>query len=92
MRSNFHETFIFLTELMWKNRIVLPAMISVAFLICNFRWEIEISIQTERIQMPPNLNEDNDSQDESVDYTSNEEYEIASSSDESEDESYAGRF
>lgn len=85
MRSNFHETFIFLTELMWKNRIVLPAMISVAFLICNFRWEIEISIQTERIQMPPNLNDDNESQDGSVDYTSNEEYELASTDESGDD-------
>lgn len=85
MRSDFHETFIFLTKLMWKNRIVLPAMISVAFLICNFRWEIEISIQTERIQMPPNLNDDNESHDGSLDYTSNEEYELAST-DESGDE------
>lgn len=87
MRSNFHETFIFLTELMWKNRIVLPAMISVAFLICNFRWEIEISIQTERIQMPPNLNDDNESQDGSVDYTSNEEYELASTDESGDDDS-----
>ncbi|CRL01309.1 CLUMA_CG014427, isoform A [Clunio marinus] len=79
MRSNFHETFIFLTKLMWKNRIILPAMISVAFLVCNFRWEIEISIQTERIQMPNN--DDNDSDDGSIGYTSNDEFEVASSGD-----------
>lgn len=63
-------------------------MISVAFLICNFRWEIEISIQTERIQMPPNLNDnDNESQDGSVDYTSNEEYELASTDESGDDDS-----
>lgn len=83
MRSNFHETFIFLTKLMWKNRVILPAMISVAFLICNFRWEIEISIQTERIQMPQNL-DDNESQDGSMEYSSNEEYELASTDEEND--------
>lgn len=81
MRSNFHETFMFLTKLMWKNRVVLPALISVFYLVSNFRWEIEISIQTERIQMPP-LHIDNESQDGSFDYSSNEEYEIASTDDE----------
>jgi hypothetical protein len=80
MTSNFHETFIFLTKLMWKNRIILPTMISVAFLVCNFRWEIEISIQTERIAMPQNLDDDNQS-DGSLEYSSNEEYEIASTTD-----------
>lgn len=84
-RSDFHETFIFLTKLMWKNRIVLPALISVFYLVSNFRWEIEISIQTERIPLP--LNNDNDSQDGSVDYSSNEEYELASSDD---DEDFSG--
>lgn len=88
MRSDFHETFIFLTRLMWKNRVILPAMISVAFLICNFRWEIEISIQTERIQMPPNLDDDNESLDGSLDYTSNEEYEVAYSDESDDDVSY----
>lgn len=77
MGSNFHETFMFLTKLMWKNRIVLPAMISVFYLVSNFRWEIEISIQTERIQLPT----DNQSDDGSLDYSSNEEYELASTTD-----------
>ena len=80
MTSNFHETFIFLTKLMWKNRIILPTMVSVAFLVCNFRWEIEISIQTERINLPDNLDDDNQS-DGSLEYSSNEEYEIASTTD-----------
>jgi hypothetical protein len=71
---------MFLTKLMWKNRIILPTMISVAFLVCNFRWEIEISIQTERIAMPQNLDDDNQS-DGSLEYSSNEEYEIASTTD-----------
>ena len=78
MGSNFHETFMFLTKLMWKNRIVLPAMISVFYLVSNFRWEIEISIQTERIQMPTN----DESDSESIDFTSNDEYELASTTDE----------
>lgn len=91
MTSNFHETFIFLTKLMWKNRIILPTMLSVAFLVCNFRWEIEISIQTERIAMPDNLDDDNQS-DGSLEYSSNEEYEIASTTDgdESSDEVAVG--
>lgn len=76
VRSNFHETFMFLTKLMWKNRIVLPALISVFYLVSNFRWEIEISIQTERIPLP--LNNDNESDE---DYSSNEEYELASTDD-----------
>lgn len=80
MGSNFHETFMFLTKLMWKNRIVLPAMISVFYLVSNFRWEIEISIQTERIQLPS----DNQSDDGSLDYSSNEEYELASTTDDDE--------
>lgn len=78
MRSNFHETFMFLTKLMWKNRIILPALISVFYLVSNFRWEIEISIQTERVPIPLN---DNDSHEGSSDYSSNEEYELASTDD-----------
>lgn len=81
MRSNFHETFIFLTKLMYKNRIILPTLISVAFLVCNFRWEIEISIQTERIAMPQDMNDDDNNSDGSIDYSSNEEYELASTTD-----------
>lgn len=64
---------------MWKNRIILPTLISVAFLVCNFRWEIEISIQTERIAMPQN--DDDNQSDGSIDYSSNEEYELASTTD-----------
>lgn len=81
MTSNFKETFLFLTKLMWKNRVVLPAMISVFYLVSNFRWEIEISIQTERIQMPGRDDVDSDG---SLDYSSNEEYELASTTDEDE--------
>lgn len=80
MTSNFKETFLFLTKLMWKNRIVLPAMISVFYLVSNFRWEIEISIQTERIQMPAR----DDESEGSFEYSSNEEYELASTTDEDE--------
>lgn len=82
MSSNFHETFMFLTKLMWKNRVVLPAMISVFYLVSNFRWEIEISIQTERIHLP----NDNQSDDGSMDYSSNEEYELASTTDDDSDD------
>lgn len=78
MRSDFHETFLFLTRLCWKNRVVLPAMISVAFLVFNFRWQVEISIQTERIPMPVNVNHEHDESPSESDYTSNEEYELAS--------------
>lgn len=85
MSSSFHETFIFLTKLMWKNRIVLPAMISVFYLVSNFRWEIEISIQTERIERI-HLPNDNQSDEESNDYSSNEEYEIASTTDDDNDD------
>lgn len=35
--------------------------------------------------MPPNLNDDNESQDGSVDYTSNEEYELASTDESGDD-------
>ena len=88
MRSNFHETFMFLTKLMWKNRIILPAMISVFYLVSNFRWEIEISIQTERIERihMPNDNDDNESDNNSYDYSSNDEYELASTTDEDDSE------
>lgn len=49
MPSSFNETFLFLTKLAWKNRVTLPIFITIAFMACNFRWEVEISIQTERI-------------------------------------------
>lgn len=47
--SNFGRTFLFLTELAWKNRVALPALIMVGCMVFNFRWEIEINIHTERI-------------------------------------------
>ena len=53
------STFMFLTNLAYKNRVTIPVFVAVAFLVCNFRWEIEISIQTERIQLQAN-NSDND--------------------------------
>jgi hypothetical protein len=78
MKSDFHETFLFLTKLFWKNRVILPAMISVAFFVFNFRWQVEISIQTERIQMPMNVDndDDDDMRTDSEDYSSNDEYEL----------------
>lgn len=66
------STFMFLTNLAYKNRLTIPLFVTVsvfpchkktiikkfnpqiAFLVCNFRWEIEISIQTERIELQAN--------------------------------------
>lgn len=76
MKSDFHETFLFLTKLFWKNRVILPAMVSVAFFVFNFRWQVEISIQTERIQMPMNVGNDDEMRTDSEDYSSNDEYEL----------------
>lgn len=53
------STFMFLTNLAYKNRLTIPIFVTIAFLVCNFRWEIEISIQTERIQLQAN-NSDNE--------------------------------
>lgn len=63
-------------------------MISVFYLVSNFRWEIEISIQTERIERihMPNDNDDNESDNNSYDYSSNDEYELASTTDEDDSE------
>ncbi|XP_058122713.1 phosphatidylinositol 4-phosphate 5-kinase-like [Anopheles ziemanni] len=49
--SNLGRTFLFLTELAWKNRVALPALIMVGCMVFNFRWEIEINIHTERIAL-----------------------------------------
>ena len=65
---------------MWKNRIVLPALISVFYLVSNFRWQIEISIQTERIQLPNDNQSDDGSGDDAM--SSDDEYELASTTDE----------
>lgn len=45
----------FLFKLAFKNRLTLPVLIAIAFLACNFRWEVEISIQTERIQFQESI-------------------------------------
>lgn len=52
------STFLFLTNLAYKNRFTIP--FTVAFLVCNFSWEIEISIQTERIQLQANHGDNDD--------------------------------
>ncbi|XP_055543877.1 uncharacterized protein LOC129729377 [Wyeomyia smithii] len=49
MSGTFGKTFIFLTDLAWKSRVTLPVLITVGFMILNFRWEVEINIHAERI-------------------------------------------
>lgn len=34
------STFMFLTNLAYKNRLTIPIFVTIAFLVCNFRWEI----------------------------------------------------
>lgn len=79
LKSNFHESFLFLTKLAYKNRVTIPVFVCIAFLVCNFRWEIEISIQTERIQLQAN-NPDRDDYEQTDDSeNSDSEYEPVSS-------------
>ncbi|XP_052863942.1 uncharacterized protein LOC128270572 [Anopheles cruzii] len=52
MDSNFGRSFLFLTNLAWKIRVALPALILVGSMVFDFRWEIEINIHTERIALP----------------------------------------
>lgn len=80
------STFMFLTNLAYKNRLTIPLFVTIAFLVCNFRWEIEISIQTERIQLQAN-NADNDDHEEilSESNDSDNEYEPATDDDISDD-------
>ena len=83
MKSGFHQALIFLTKLAYKNRLTVPTLITVAFLAFNFRWEVEISIQTERIA---NLQENDESDETDVSFDSiGDEYEIDSSDDTDED-------
>lgn len=49
MNSELGKTFLFLTNLAWKSRITLPALITFSYLAFNFRWQVEINIHTERI-------------------------------------------
>ncbi|ETN58927.1 hypothetical protein AND_009503 [Anopheles darlingi] len=51
MESNFGNPFLFLTDLAWKIRVALPALILVGSMVFDFRWEIEINITTERIPL-----------------------------------------
>ncbi|XP_053663191.1 uncharacterized protein LOC128712321 [Anopheles marshallii] len=57
INSAFGRTFLFLTNLAWKNRVALPALIMVGCMVLNYRGEIEINIHTERIALHdlPNL-------------------------------------
>jgi hypothetical protein len=82
------STFMFLTNLAYKNRITIPLFVTIAFLVCNFRWEIEISIQTERIQLQAN-NSDNDDHEEltDIDDSDDDEYEPVSDDDDISDSS-----
>uniref|UniRef100_A0A182P4S2 Uncharacterized protein n=1 Tax=Anopheles epiroticus TaxID=199890 RepID=A0A182P4S2_9DIPT len=51
LNSAFGRTFLFLTNLAWKNRVALPALIMVGCMVFNYRGEIEINIHTERIAL-----------------------------------------
>lgn len=84
LKSNFHESFLFLTKLAYKNRVTIPVFVCVAFLVCNFRWEIEISIQTERLQVQAN-NSDRDVNDLTDESESDDEYEPVSTDDDDDD-------
>lgn len=84
-KSNMHETFTFLTKLAWKNRITIPVLVCVAFLSLNFRWEIEISIQTERIEFQENVqNNQSDGSDMST-ITDDEEFDVVTTEDDESD-------
>lgn len=78
------STFMFLTNLAYKNRLTIPLFVTVAFLVCNFRWEIEISIQTERIQLQAN----NDDHEEILSNDSDDEYEPATDDEISDDSNH----
>jgi hypothetical protein len=81
IKSNFQESFLFLTKLAYKNRIIIPTFVCIAFLVFNFRWEIEISIQTERIQLQANASDGDENLSESDD-SDDDEYEPVSTDDE----------
>ncbi|XP_050093640.1 calsequestrin-1 [Anopheles aquasalis] len=51
MDSSFGNPFLFLTDLAWKIRVALPALILVSSMVFDIRWEIEINITTERIPL-----------------------------------------
>lgn len=78
------STFLFLSNLAYKNRVTIPVIITIAFLVCNFRWEVEISIQTERIQLQAN-NSDNDDIEE-LSNDDSDEYEPVTDDDITEEE------
>lgn len=40
---------MFLTKLAWNSKVSLPVLLTCAFMVLNFRWEVEINIHTERI-------------------------------------------
>lgn len=47
--SKLGTTFMFLTKLAWNSKVSLPVLLTCAFMVLNFRWEVEINIHTERI-------------------------------------------
>lgn len=49
MNSKLGTTFMFLTKLAWNSKVSLPVLLTCAFMVLNFRWEVEINIHTERI-------------------------------------------
>lgn len=47
--SFFNDTFIFLTKLAWNSRITLPMLVTAVFMAMDFRMQVEINVQTERL-------------------------------------------
>ncbi|XP_053673707.1 uncharacterized protein LOC128723968 [Anopheles nili] len=88
VNSAFGRSFLFLTNLAWKVRVALPALIMAGCMVFNYRGEIEINIYTERIPLHghPNLGQegvgaalgglamDEDDDDPFGNYDSDEEY------------------
>lgn len=77
--STFSKTFIFLTKLAWNSRITLPLLVTVAFMAMDFRMQVEINVQTERIVhdepymiMEVNNESEDDSSWETISETSDE--------------------
>lgn len=61
MNSKLGTTFMFLTKLAWQSKVSLPVLLTCAFMVLNFRWEVEINIHTERIVFQDEIQEGSDS-------------------------------
>ena len=49
MDSTFGQTFLFLTKLAWKCKVTLPILVTAAFLVMDFRMQIELNVHTEQL-------------------------------------------